>query len=150
MKKSHLILLTAIGVFLVLLIGGGAAALAVQIRKNAAPTFTETERFLRQPPRGSGWTYLSHQAGRPSVRRVNGWWNYLGLSNRQEIHHTTYTLSHQASTGRGKIVISHHGETITRVFISGSFPEQATELETTFFRQFPKLRPLHAVVTKVP
>lgn len=143
MKKSLLVPIIVICAFVLLVIGSGAAAIAVQIRKNAPPTFTEVERFLRNPPASSGWSYVSHEAGRPSSMRVRGWLGKFGF-RRETFQEMTYTLSHQASTGRGTVTIGRKGDKVDIVQFTGSFEEQEKALEDSFFHQFPKLRAFQA------
>jgi hypothetical protein len=143
MDRKILIPLIAAFAFVVIVIGAGAAAIAVQVRKNAPPTFTEVERFLRQPPASTGWSYLSHKAGRPSSIRVRGWLSKFGIQRREEFQEVTYTLSHNASTGRGEVIVGKSGDKVVIVQFTGSFDEQEKDLENTFFHQFPKLRGRH-------
>jgi len=144
MDRKILIPLIAVAAFLLLVIGAGVTVVAVQIRKNAPPTFTQTDRYLRQIPATSGWTFVGRKAEFPIINRWSGWWNLFGMRRTRPVEPNTYTLSHQASTGRGKVIIGRYGDEVVRVAITGSFDEQAVELENTFFHQFPKLKQFQA------
>ena len=139
MNRKALLPIIAIGALLLVFIAGGAAVMIVKVRNNAVPTFSEVDRQLRDLPADTGWTFVRRDQETPIVVRWHGWWDRLGMSRARELEQTAYLLSHQASTGRGKIVISHEKEKIEAIGISGSFQEQSDELMKTFQRQFPKL-----------
>lgn len=143
MDRKKFIPLIAVAAFILFVIGAGVTAVTVQIRKNAPPAFSETDRDLRLLPASTGWTFVEKKAEPPKVQSWRGWWNLMGIRRQRHIQQTIYTFSHYESTGRGKITIGHDGEKILSFQAKGSFPEQTDALKQAIFKQFPKLGSVH-------